>query len=64
MKQKVIVWGAGGHAVVVADIIRSEGRYAIAGFLDDLNPGRQNKPFCLSQSSLRALWQKIRVNLH
>jgi len=43
---RIIVWGIGGHAEVVADVIRLEGRYQIAGFLDDLNPQRWGTPFC------------------
>lgn len=36
--QRVVIWGASGHARVVADIIRLAGRYALMGFLDDVNP--------------------------
>jgi acetyltransferase EpsM len=43
---KVIIWGAGGHALVVSDLLRCTGRYEIAGFLDDTNPQRQGQPFC------------------
>ena len=32
----LVIWGAGGHAKVVADIIRLRGEYVIAGFLDDV----------------------------
>lgn len=31
--KKVIIFGSGGHAKVVADIIRSEGEYEISGFV-------------------------------
>jgi UDP-N-acetylbacillosamine N-acetyltransferase len=41
----LIIWGAGGHACVVADIVRLVGAYAIVGFLDD-EPGRCGEPFC------------------
>ena len=45
----VVVWGAGGHALVVADVIRLgvwEGRgRALLGFLDDVNPERAGEPF-------------------
>lgn len=37
-KPKLVVWGASGHAKVVADIIRLRGEYEIVGFLDDVNP--------------------------
>ncbi len=45
----VVIWGAGGHALVVADIIRLgvwEGRGCpLLGFLDDVNPERAGEPF-------------------
>lgn len=31
----MVVWGTGGHALVVSDIVRAEGRYEVAGFIDD-----------------------------
>jgi UDP-N-acetylbacillosamine N-acetyltransferase len=34
-KQKLVVWGASGHALVVADIIRLAGQYEIVAFFDD-----------------------------
>jgi len=34
-KQKLIVFGAGGHAKVVIDIIEQQGSYEIVGVLDD-----------------------------
>ena len=40
MTEKLAIWGAGGHGAVVADIVQLEGRYEIAGFLDDGEPGR------------------------
>jgi len=42
----LVIWGASGHALVVADIIRLRGEYRITGFLDDRNPDRQHKAFC------------------
>jgi len=42
MRTKVVIWGAGGHALVVADIIRLNDEYEIVGFLDDVNPERHN----------------------
>jgi len=33
--QKVIIWGASGHALVVADILRLMGSFTVAGFLSD-----------------------------
>ena len=45
-KKKLVVWGASGHALVVADAVRLAGEYEIAGFLDDLHPGRHGEQFC------------------
>jgi UDP-N-acetylbacillosamine N-acetyltransferase len=42
----LVVWGAGGHASVVADAVRLAGEYEIAGFLDDLHPERRGEAFC------------------
>ena len=46
MRSKLLIWGASGHALVVADIIRLQGMYEIVGFLDSVNPQRQNENFC------------------
>jgi len=45
MKKKLIIWGAGGHALVVSDIIRLRHEYEIVGYLDDVNPHRKNEKF-------------------
>ena len=45
MKPKLVIWGASGHARVVADIVRLEKTYEIVGFLDDLNPRRAQTEF-------------------
>lgn len=45
-RQKLVIWGASGHALVVADIVRLVGEYEIVGFLDDINPDRHNAQFC------------------
>ncbi len=37
MKPKLVIYGASGHAMVVADIIRLRDEYQIVGFLDDIN---------------------------
>ena len=37
---RIVIWGASGHALVVADILRVLGTYEIAGFIDDLNSQR------------------------
>jgi UDP-N-acetylbacillosamine N-acetyltransferase len=47
--KKIVIWGAGGHAMVVADILRCQGGFEITGFLDDSSPGRQGESFCKSQ---------------
>jgi UDP-N-acetylbacillosamine N-acetyltransferase len=46
MRPKIVVWGAGGHALVVADIIRLRDDYELVGFLDDVNPERAGSSFC------------------
>lgn len=40
----LVIWGAGGHAKVVADIVRAGGRWRVHGFLDDLRPERDGQP--------------------
>jgi sugar O-acyltransferase (sialic acid O-acetyltransferase NeuD family) len=34
----VLIWGAGGHAAVVADILMQDTRYRIEGFIDEADP--------------------------
>ena len=46
---KVVIWGASGHAKIVADIIRIRKEYQIVGFLDNINFQQQNTTFCGSQ---------------
>jgi UDP-N-acetylbacillosamine N-acetyltransferase len=41
----LVIWGAAGHARVVADIVRLVDTYEIVGFLDD-GPGQAGNPFC------------------
>jgi UDP-N-acetylbacillosamine N-acetyltransferase len=43
---EIVIWGAGGHAAVVADLVRRINRCRIAGFIDDVNPGRKGEDFC------------------
>ena len=45
MARRIVIWGASGHALVVADIVRLLETYEIAGFLDDVNPDRHNTKF-------------------
>lgn len=42
---RVLVFGAGGHAKVVADALRRNG-YQIACFVDDISPNRAGESFC------------------
>jgi len=44
-RKPLIVWGAKGPALVVADIIRLGAEYEIVGYLDNLNPERKNTSF-------------------
>jgi acetyltransferase EpsM len=44
-RPQVVIWGAGGHALVVADILRLAGEYDILGFLDDRSPQRRGELF-------------------
>jgi UDP-N-acetylbacillosamine N-acetyltransferase len=37
--KKIIIWGAGGHALVVAEALRSNGE-EVAGFIDSVNESR------------------------
>ena len=43
-KEKLVVFGAGGHAKVVIDIIEQQGTYEVAGLLDD-DPKHKDKRF-------------------
>lgn len=37
----LLLWGASGHAAVVADVVRCQGRFDIAGLIDDLKPQKR-----------------------
>lgn len=41
----VVIWGAAGHASVVASTLRLLSTYLVAGFIDDVNIARKNAPF-------------------
>ena len=41
----IVVVGAGGHARVVADVIRLRGDYLIRGFVDGAHPDRRGREF-------------------
>ncbi|MEX0774467.1 MAG: acetyltransferase [Phycisphaeraceae bacterium] len=42
----LVIYGAGGHASVVADVVRQRGEHAIAGFLADQAHSEQRRVFC------------------
>lgn len=46
MVKKLVIWGASGHALVVADAVRSVGDFEIVGFIDNLSPWRRGESFC------------------
>jgi len=46
VREKLIIWGASGHALVVADAARASGEYEIVGFIDDVHPERSGEAFC------------------
>lgn len=41
----ILIWGAAGHAKVVADAVRAAGRFQVVGFIDSVNPGRRGEAF-------------------
>jgi UDP-N-acetylbacillosamine N-acetyltransferase len=45
----IVVWGAGGHAKVVAQSLRRSGRWQLEGFIDDVDASRRGEPFFGSQ---------------
>lgn len=56
----LLVWGASGHAAVVADIVRLAGEFEVVAFLDDVNRVPEGTRFCGlpvhgSRESLRTL---------
>lgn len=59
----LVIWGASGHAMVVADIVRLGGVYNILGFLDSVDPGRHGTEFCGApilggEEQLGPLWDR------
>lgn len=44
-RQRVLVYGAGGHGKVVIDILERDDRYEITGIIDD-DPGLKGTDFC------------------
>jgi len=60
---EVVIWGASGHAKVVADILRSADGVSVAGFLDDQDLSRRGERFCGAEifggaDALDALWER------
>jgi UDP-N-acetylbacillosamine N-acetyltransferase len=45
LENAIVIVGAGGHAMVVADLAELSG-YSIVGFIDDVNVDRRGVPFC------------------
>lgn len=63
----LVVWGASGHALVVAEIIRLHSPYEIVGFIDSVDPSRKGESFCGSTilGGEEALdWMKSKGILH
>jgi FlaA1/EpsC-like NDP-sugar epimerase len=44
-REKIAIWGAAGHALVVADIIELSGKFQIVGHIDDVDPTRKGESF-------------------
>lgn len=45
-RSPLVIWGTSGHAAVVADIVRLEGRYEVVEFLDDDPPNAKYRDLC------------------
>ena len=45
VRATIAIWGASGHARVVADILRLCGEFEIVGFIDDRQPERRGEEF-------------------
>jgi UDP-N-acetylbacillosamine N-acetyltransferase len=43
--KKIVIWGASGHAIVIADILRLQGEYEVFGYLDSVNSHRHGTMF-------------------
>jgi acetyltransferase EpsM len=61
-RERLIIWGASGHAMVAADIVRLRDHYEIAGYLDDVEQERRGRPFYGSfvrggREQLISLWR-------
>lgn len=47
--QPIVIFGAGGHAKVVADVMRRLGQWHVEGFIDDVQPRRTGELYCDSR---------------
>jgi acetyltransferase EpsM len=64
----LVIWGASGHALVVADAARAQLKYSIAGFIDD-RPERKGVVFAGSEvlggrDALRKVYERGVRHLH
>lgn len=46
---RAVVWGASGHAAVIADAARRSKAWEVVGFLDEIRPQRRGEPFAGAQ---------------
>jgi hypothetical protein len=46
MPRALLIWGAAGFALAVADVVRLQREYENVGFLDDVSPERCGSTFC------------------
>jgi acetyltransferase EpsM len=42
---RVLVWGASGHAQIVTELLELSGLYIVAGYIDDVNSDREGQEF-------------------
>lgn len=45
MPPRLVIWGAGQHALVVAEIVRLRGEYELVGWLDNVNVDRHGSVY-------------------
>ncbi len=61
-QKKLVIWGAGGHARVTADIFRLNGDYKIVAFFDDTTPNPRSLflglPVLRGKEELRKTFRK------
>ena len=60
MREKLVIWGAGSTAMIVADIVRLRDQYEIVGFLDNVNLDRAQTEFCGATNSATKLTCMVR----